>query len=283
MSSKKKNTTNASSNLTTLKVGSRVHCTDDGVTGHIVWANATAVKIKWDDGEAVTWKRDSLAARPIEIRDADSDDGPTTTPAATDAAAEITAANQAEQPAAPVDTAAIEPTATTEQFPEEATTATPEQPQAGPETTLCTADQPQAEPKTITVTVDPTTALAVPTPERTATEPPTAEAAAPISEVTVEQATLGAANDTAATAAKSKRQRKAPSDLKEKKLSALDAAAKVLAEEGRPMTCKEMIAAMTAKGYWTSPGGQTPDATLYTAVTMLPKCAPRGGLSKRAG
>ena len=31
------------------------------------------------------------------------------------------------------------------------------------------------------------------------------------------------------------------------------------------MTCKEMIAAMAAKGYWTSPGGQTPDATLYSA------------------
>ena len=32
------------------------------------------------------------------------------------------------------------------------------------------------------------------------------------------------------------------------------------------MTCKELIAAMAAKGYWTSPGGQTPDATLYSAI-----------------
>jgi len=93
MSSKKKNTTNARSHLTTLKIGSRVRCTDDRVEGHIVWANATSVKIKWDDGEAVMWKRDSLAARPIEILDADSDDGPTTTTAATDAAAESTASN----------------------------------------------------------------------------------------------------------------------------------------------------------------------------------------------
>src|SRR5438477_110149 len=50
-----------------LRVGSRVRCTDDGVEGRIVWANATAVKIRWDDGEQVTWRRDSLADRPLEI------------------------------------------------------------------------------------------------------------------------------------------------------------------------------------------------------------------------
>ena len=50
------------------------------------------------------------------------------------------------------------------------------------------------------------------------------------------------------------------------KLSALDAAAKVLAEEGRAMGCPEMVAAMAARGYWTSPGGKTPAATLYSAV-----------------
>ena len=53
---------------------------------------------------------------------------------------------------------------------------------------------------------------------------------------------------------------------KAKKLSALDAAAKVLTETGQPMTCQEMIQAMAAKGYWTSPGGQTPQATLYSAI-----------------
>src|SRR5262249_40339219 len=58
-----------------------------------------------------------------------------------------------------------------------------------------------------------------------------------------------------------------------KKLSALDAAAKVLGEAGQPLNCQEMIQAMAAKGYWTSPGGKTPSATLYTAVTMLPKTA----------
>ena len=56
-----------------------------------------------------------------------------------------------------------------------------------------------------------------------------------------------------------------------KKLSALDAAARVLGESGQAMNCQEMIEAMAAKGYWSSPGGKTPGATLYTAVTKLPK------------
>jgi hypothetical protein len=51
-----------------------------------------------------------------------------------------------------------------------------------------------------------------------------------------------------------------------KKLSAIDAAAKVLGEEGRPMNCQEMIDAMAAKGYWQSPGGKTPAATLYASI-----------------
>jgi hypothetical protein len=46
MGSKKKNTTTPGGNLPTLRIGSRVRCTDDGVTGRIVWANAVAVKIK---------------------------------------------------------------------------------------------------------------------------------------------------------------------------------------------------------------------------------------------
>jgi hypothetical protein len=49
-------------------------------------------------------------------------------------------------------------------------------------------------------------------------------------------------------------------------MSALDAAEKVLAESGKPMTTREMIEAMAAKGLWTSPGGATPDRTLYSAV-----------------
>ena len=49
-------------------------------------------------------------------------------------------------------------------------------------------------------------------------------------------------------------------------MSALDAAAKVLAETKQAMTCKEMVDAMAAKGYWTSPAGRTPDRTLYSAI-----------------
>ncbi|WP_437226040.1 winged helix-turn-helix domain-containing protein [Planctomicrobium sp. SH661] len=50
------------------------------------------------------------------------------------------------------------------------------------------------------------------------------------------------------------------------KLSQLDAAVKVLSESGEPMTTKAMIEAMAAQGYWTSPGGATPWATLYSAL-----------------
>ena len=32
------------------------------------------------------------------------------------------------------------------------------------------------------------------------------------------------------------------------------------------MTCNELIGAMAAKGYWTSPGGATPHATLNAAI-----------------
>lgn len=50
------------------------------------------------------------------------------------------------------------------------------------------------------------------------------------------------------------------------KMSAIDAAAKVLADSREPMNCKSLIDAMAAKGLWTSPGGKTPHATLYSAI-----------------
>ena len=50
------------------------------------------------------------------------------------------------------------------------------------------------------------------------------------------------------------------------KMSALDAAAKVLTEAGEPLTAKAMIEAMATKGYWTSPSGKTPHSTLYAAI-----------------
>ncbi len=52
----------------------------------------------------------------------------------------------------------------------------------------------------------------------------------------------------------------------EKKLSCVTAAIKVLTESTEPLNAKEIIEAMVAKGYWTSPGGKTPHATLYSAI-----------------
>jgi hypothetical protein len=40
----------------------------------------------------------------------------------------------------------------------------------------------------------------------------------------------------------------------------------VLTETGEPMSTQELIDAMAAKGYWTSPGGKTPERTLYSAL-----------------
>jgi hypothetical protein len=69
----------------------------------------------------------------------------------------------------------------------------------------------------------------------------------------------------AKTAKVSKAQKRSP-QAGSQRLSALDAAAKVLAETGQSMRCTELIAAMTAKGYWTSPAGKTPASTLYAAL-----------------
>ncbi len=76
-------------------------------------------------------------------------------------------------------------------------------------------------------------------------------------------ATAAEGADTATAKPKRARAKKEP---KEKRLSGLDAAAKVLAEAGQPMTAKEMVETAEAKGYWTSPGGKTPSQTLYSAI-----------------
>lgn len=72
-----------------------------------------------------------------------------------------------------------------------------------------------------------------------------------------------------ATAAKTK-PTKAPATTgkpaTEKRMSALDAAAKVLGEFDRPMSAPELVEQMAAKGYWSSPNGKTPAATLYAAI-----------------
>jgi hypothetical protein len=71
--------------------------------------------------------------------------------------------------------------------------------------------------------------------------------------------------DTQATASRSKKDKPA-AEKADPKMSALDAAAKVLGESTEPMASKAMIDAMSTKGYWTSPGGKTPHATLYAAI-----------------
>ncbi|MFO0916680.1 MAG: HTH domain-containing protein [Pirellulales bacterium] len=66
--------------------------------------------------------------------------------------------------------------------------------------------------------------------------------------------------------AKAEKPAKPAAEGQPKKLSALDAAAKVLNESGEPLTTKQMIEAMATKGYWTSPGGKTPHGTLHSAI-----------------
>jgi hypothetical protein len=79
----------------------------------------------------------------------------------------------------------------------------------------------------------------------------------PAKKITDEQAKAPAAEPKAAKAKRAE---------KPKKVSALDAAARVLAESKEAMNCQDLIKAMAEKGYWTSPGGKTPWATLYSAL-----------------
>jgi hypothetical protein len=44
------------------------------------------------------------------------------------------------------------------------------------------------------------------------------------------------------------------------------------------MNCKELIEAMAAKGYWTSPKGKTPASTLYSA--LLREATTKGSKSR---
>jgi hypothetical protein len=212
----KKKTTPTSGNLPAIRIGSRVRCTDDGIEGRIAWANAVSVKIKWDDGEEVTWKRADLASKPIMFLDADQPE----------VQAEQLEVEPAPEPLTTPETSAVEPA---DAEPPAEQTATPEAPV--PETNEAT-----------------TAALGTPT--STPLEMP------------------GSANERKRQREQKAARRKTqkPEEPKEKKLSALDAAARVLAEAGQMMSCKELIGAMAAKGYWTSPGGKTPDATLAAAI-----------------
>jgi hypothetical protein len=109
------------------------------------------------------------------------------------------------------------------------------------------------------------------------TEPDLVEAAEPSSSLAPEMPVSGAplVNETevpARTEASGESAATTPTPSLEQsfspanKLSALDAAAQVLAETGRAMSCVELITAMAAKGYWSSPRGRTPAGTLYSAI-----------------
>jgi hypothetical protein len=224
MSSREKTATTLGTNSPTLKIGSRVRCTDDGVEGRIVWANGVSVKIQWDDGEQVTWRRDSLAERPIEFLDAASDED------------------------------------------RHAGEAAPEQPVAEPLLERATTASASDEPPPAETTAIPES---VAREQTSATQAEEAPSSASVQEASTPPEQTAEQPETPSTATKQRRTRKpkrAADDGKEKKLSALDAAAKVLGETGQAMTCPELISGMAAKGYWTSPGGKTPQATLYSAI-----------------
>ncbi|MBL9150413.1 MAG: hypothetical protein JNM94_17140 [Phycisphaerae bacterium] len=63
----------------------------------------------------------------------------------------------------------------------------------------------------------------------------------------------------------------APKTAKPKKaeptrLSALDAAATVLASAKEPMRAADIVKAMAERGLWSTPNGKTPEATVYAAI-----------------
>ena len=85
-------------------------------------------------------------------------------------------------------------------------------------------------------------------------------------------------SETVADKKPSRRKRTASVRAEGGALSALDAAAKVLAEAGEAMNTRQLIEAMAEKGYWTSPGGKTPAATLFSA--MLREINTKGDASR---
>ena len=80
-------------------------------------------------------------------------------------------------------------------------------------------------------------------------------------------ATTGEADAKPATSDKQpKGERQPKAEKKPKRLSGLDAAAKVLEETGETMNVKQIVELAESKGYWKSPGGKTPWATVYLAI-----------------
>ena len=78
-------------------------------------------------------------------------------------------------------------------------------------------------------------------------------------------ATKKTTKKTAKKRSASKAEAKPKTPAKQKKLSGLDAAVKVLAEATEPLNCKEIVERMLAKGLWHT-SGKTPAATIYAAI-----------------
>jgi hypothetical protein len=77
------------------------------------------------------------------------------------------------------------------------------------------------------------------------------------------KATTTKATKKNATVAKPAAKKSKPAD---KKLSQIEAAIIILGKSKEAMNCKAMVEAMQAAGLWSSPGGATPEATLYASI-----------------
>ena len=73
-------------------------------------------------------------------------------------------------------------------------------------------------------------------------------------------------NGKAKPVAKAPAKSKAAKPQKAKGMSGLDAAARVLVEAKKPLNAQAIVETMASKGYWESPGGKTPHATIYAAI-----------------
>ena len=51
-----------------------------------------------------------------------------------------------------------------------------------------------------------------------------------------------------------------------KKMCQIEAADAILSKSKEPMTCRSMVEAMQVQGLWSTPGGATPEATLYASI-----------------
>jgi hypothetical protein len=142
--------------------------------------------------------------------------------------------------------------------------------EANPEPTATAAEVAQTETTVVEAPQTEATVAEAPQAGEATPEPSATETAPQVTTPVEPASTKTPTTEPTQQAAKPKRARdkkaQAEADGQPAKLSALDAAAKVLGETGQAMNCQELIGAMAAKGYWTSPRGQTPSATLYSAI-----------------